>query len=274
VTISTIDTSAAERRALKIGLRLDAIADNYEAVVPMIREALELGDHETLGYRSPGDYLADRYGKALARLPIAVRRETVAAIDSVQTLSNRSLAPVFDVDQATITRDRRAITAGVAPATPASAPSAESPAEPEVDLSRVDKATGEIHDGPILTDEPDRVTKLTGPNSVSHPGPVGEFVSPYTEIAEAAKKKVTGLDGKEYSRPAPREQKPRRKALTDTARDAGWELRKAVERLQRIAEDDRFSRNKEEVTPLLRGHLINAVEVCQDLLDQIDPEGN
>lgn len=122
--------------------------------------------------------------------------------------------------------------------------------EPEIDLANVDMATGEI-----LSE-----------------GPVGEFVSPYTDIAEAAKKKVTGLDGKEYSRPEP--QKPRRKPLTDAARDAGWELRKAVERLQRIAEDDRFSRNKEEVTPHLRGHLINAVEVCQDLLDQINPEGN
>lgn len=68
---------------------------------------------------------------------------------------------------------------------------------------------------------------------------------------------------------APERAKPR-KALIDTARDAGWDLRKSVERLQRIAEDDRFATNKPQVAPLLRSHLENAVEVCQDLLARID----
>lgn len=63
--------------------------------------------------------------------------------------------------------------------------------------------------------------------------------------------------------------KPRR-AITDTARDAGWDLRKAVERLQRLADDDRFASNKPQVAPLLRSHLENAVEVCHDLLARID----
>lgn len=62
----------------------------------------------------------------------------------------------------------------------------------------------------------------------------------------------------------------RRKPLPDFARDAGWELRKAVERLERIAADDRFGANKELVASHLRGHLNNAVEVCQDLLDRIN----
>lgn len=81
-------------------------------------------------------------------------------------------------------------------------------------------------------------------------------------------------DGKTYTRPEPREQqKPRRRPITDAAGDAGWNLRKATERLQRITEDDRFSRNKEEVTAHLRGHLLYAVEVCQDLLDHHLHEG-
>lgn len=62
----------------------------------------------------------------------------------------------------------------------------------------------------------------------------------------------------------------RRKPLTDSARNAGWDLRKAVERLQRIAADDRFAANKEQMAPHLRSHLENAVEVCQDLLARID----
>ena len=62
----------------------------------------------------------------------------------------------------------------------------------------------------------------------------------------------------------------RRKPLTDAARDAGWDLRKAVERLQRITADDRFASNKQQVAPQMRSHLENAVEVCQDLLARID----
>lgn len=84
-------------------------------------------------------------------------------------------------------------------------------------------------------------------------------------------RKVTGLDGKTYTRPESVEPpKPKRRALTDSATDAGWDIRKAAEKLQRIFEDDRLSRNKDEVATILRGHLMFTVEVCQDLLDQIN----
>jgi ParB-like chromosome segregation protein Spo0J len=55
--------------------------------------------------------------------------------------------------------------------------------------------------------------------------------------------------------------KPRRKPITDQALRAGWELRKAVERIDRVIGDDRFERNKEEITRHLRGHLTYAIEV-------------
>lgn len=90
------------------------------------------------------------------------------------------------------------------------------------------------------------------------------------EIVEDEPARVTGLDGKSYPKPAPTPQRqPNRRALPDQARSAGWELRKAVERLERIAADDRFTANKEAMAPHLRSHLSHAVEVCQDLLDRI-----
>lgn len=67
--------------------------------------------------------------------------------------------------------------------------------------------------------------------------------------------------------------KPRaasRRPLPDVARDAGIDLRKAVERLERISGDDRLGQNREQVASHLRGHLSNAVEVCQDLLDRLN----
>ena len=79
---------------------------------------------------------------------------------------------------------------------------------------------------------------------------------------------VTGLDGKQYTQPETR--KPNRRALGESADAAGWELRKSVERIERIREDDRFSRNKEEVAARLRGHLMYAIESCQGLLDELN----
>lgn len=79
---------------------------------------------------------------------------------------------------------------------------------------------------------------------------------------------VTGLDGKTYNVPAA--QAPRRRAITDQARDAGWDARKVAERLQRLRDDDRLSRNKEEVAAQLRGHLTFVIETCQGFLDDLN----
>ena len=82
---------------------------------------------------------------------------------------------------------------------------------------------------------------------------------------------VTGMDGKQYTRPAPADTpKPRRKPLAEQAQEAQWGLVAAIERMERIVADDRFAANKEVVTPHMRSHLTNAIESCQGLLDRID----
>lgn len=83
---------------------------------------------------------------------------------------------------------------------------------------------------------------------------------------------ITGMDGKTYTRPEPNPEpdKPRRNPLPDQARTAGWEVRKSVERVERIMSDDRFTRNKEEVAAHLRGHLQYAIETLQTTLDQLN----
>lgn len=88
---------------------------------------------------------------------------------------------------------------------------------------------------------------------------------------EPVVRETTGLDGKvRVSATAGQVRKPKRTPLPDQARSAGWDLDKAVGRLQRIADDDRFPANKEAVAPHLRSHLTNAIEACKDLLDRID----
>lgn len=95
---------------------------------------------------------------------------------------------------------------------------------------------------------------------------------PEPEPAPVAPRPITGIDGKTYTPPAPKPkpETPRRSPLADQARSAGWEFRKSVERLERIAADDRYPANAEQVAAHLRGHLTYAIEVCQDLLDGFD----
>lgn len=87
--------------------------------------------------------------------------------------------------------------------------------------------------------------------------------------------RIVGTDGKTYTRREPataavEAPKPKRRPITDQARDAGWDIRKATEKLQRLFEDDRLGRNKDEVATHLRSHLMFTVETCQGLLDQIN----
>lgn len=88
------------------------------------------------------------------------------------------------------------------------------------------------------------------------------------EVEDVPARHVTGMDGKEYAMPV--QKKPNRRALTDVAKDAGWDIRKAAERLLRIRDDDRYSRNKEEVASHLRSHLIYTIETCQGILDDLN----
>lgn len=240
----------ARRLTERIRSTLDTTARGLDRLAAYVSEAYSNRADLALGYGSWREYAEAEFGEQTRDLAAPIRRELVSYL-SADGMSTRAIAPAVGVSQQAVSKAQRhpEVTTKLSPV---SASSADSPSEPEIDLANVDMATGEILDAPVLTDEPDRVTKLTGANSVSHPGP------------------VTGLDGKTYKRPEPREQKPRRRPITDAARDAGWELRKAVERLERIAADDRFDRNKEEVATLLRGHLNNAIETCQGLVDHLD----
>lgn len=260
------DKAAAERRAERITLRLDSIADNYAAVMPMIREAIEKRDDIALGYNSPTAYVSDRFGGSLQRLGVEVRRSVVKELTEAG-MSTRAIAPVVGVSNKTVSQDIRA---GVTEVTPDDR--IEWASDTAEEMGYVNTETGEVSDD-YVTDQTDLDAPFADASS-------DEIENAFTAAREQGdvphqgvvnnlpERKVTGLDGKTYTRPEP--SKPKRRALPDQARDAGWDLRKSVERLERIAADDRFAANKEQVTPHLRSHLTNAIEVCQDLLDRIN----
>ena len=71
-------------------------------------------------------------------------------------------------------------------------------------------------------------------------------------------------------KPPPGPDKPRRNPLPAQANTAGWALRKAVERIERILDDDRFPQQREKVAASLRSHLITAINTCQEAIDRIN----
>jgi hypothetical protein len=135
-----LDSAAAERRAERIRLRLDAIADNYQAVLPMIREAIEKRDDLALGYRSVGEYVANRFGGALNNLGIEVRREVVRELTEAG-MSTRAIAPVVGVSKDTVQRDFAAV-------------SHETPQAPEPGSTEAQEAADRGDTAPRLTPAP------------------------------------------------------------------------------------------------------------------------
>lgn len=77
--------------------------------------------------------------------------------------------------------------------------------------------------------------------------------------------KVVGLDGKTYTAPRPT---PRRRPFPDQFFDATFDLDKAVDRVVRLADDDRLPRNREAIAhqaPALGRAANRLLEVLEEL---------
>jgi hypothetical protein len=75
-----------------------------------------------------------------------------------------------------------------------------------------------------------------------------EVIDPVTGEVLTEPARVTGLDGKTYTRPTPVPQAaPRRRPLTDAFWEAAYDLGKKAESLLRLVEDDRWASNRDAV---------------------------
>ena len=233
--VMQIDVDGARRLTERIRLTAVGVGEGIDKLRLLVTQAKESRAHVALGYASWQSYLADVLGETPLRLEREVRKELSAEL-SEQGMSTRAIAAIVGVDHSTVVRDR---------ASGAYAPLA-APDQFNHDVAEADAATS-----PLINANP-----LTG-----------EIID--AEIVEPEPARVIeGLNGKTYTATPMRS--PQRKSLTDSAKDIGWELRKATERLQRLTEDDRFTRNKKEVAAHIRGHLMYTVETCQDLLDTLN----
>lgn len=131
--VESMTAVEAERITSRIADKIDAIADNLEQVMPLIREALTRGAWSALGYDSPTAYVSDRFKGALSRLPREVRQPVVAEL-AASGMSTRAIAPIVGVTRQQVSNDQRQVARDLPPG-----PQPESPDET---VSRPGTVTG------------------------------------------------------------------------------------------------------------------------------------
>jgi hypothetical protein len=224
----------------QISVKLDALADNYESVMPLIRDAITRQAHAALGYNSPGAYIAERFGRGLSRLGADMRREVVREL-SAAGLSTRAIAPVVGVSQKTVVKDTQVI--------------------PEVSPGVVDAEVIDDDEAPLTQEQCEELDAGDGYRGAAHTDPRLGTGRTAGRCNRAGRQDVQAEAG--TSKPK------RRKPITDVAADLGFDIRKNIDALLRLVGDERLAANEEQVTLALRGHLLYAAETVAAVLEQL-----
>lgn len=250
------DIDAARRRAERIRIKARSITEQYSDLRALVDEAERCEDHLTLGYPSWTAYLADLFGDEPLRLP-RDERIPMSQMLADKGMSTRAIGAVLGVGNKTVARDL-----GVSNDTPDGEASPATPAPEPAESERIDPRTGEV---------------LPQTPTTERAAPSGDMVHPEVEQRPTfgddspAPRSVVGLDGKTYTRPAPQATKAaadRRPPLRDGFRDAALDLAKIVGRFERLAADDRLSRNKNEVARYAND-LTLATDALQRIAEQL-----
>lgn len=265
--VELLDEQGARRLTERIRTALDRVSTAWSDLSERITEAWERRADLALGYGSWAEY-AEAELRPPSQIAAEVRRELVGLL-SARGMSTRAIAPTVGVSHAQIAVDRQ-VSSDLTPVrnrTPDPGPTVYDLHDPS--FERIDPATGEVLDAepypqlrrapwPERRDEP-----VADPTSATTGGGEAPVV--------AEPRKVTGLDGKQYSRPEPAT--PRRKALPEQFMTATLALSDRVAAIVRLAEDDRFTQNAEKVATANRSDLIRAIDALAGVVAKL-PERN
>lgn len=233
-----VKPTMSEQDARKITERIRIVAHNYtEAkanLIELVQKAKDGNAHEALGYPSWTAYLAEALGDEPMRLARDERQEMVKVL-SAEGMSTRAIAPIVGVHHDTVASDRKA---GVGNPTP----------EPKSDaelLAGAEWSPEAVEPEPRFTDEPGHVQPVTGT--------------------------ITGMDGKQYSRPQPQEpHKPKAEAITSQFSSAIVDLNRLLDRFHRISTNENFQKNKSQIEALHGNDLARAISELQNLANQLN----
>ena len=105
-----------------------------------------------------------------------------------------------------------------------------------------------------------------------------------SQIGTPAPAPVTGMDGKTYAprprrdpephdrhtAPPPEPPAPRRRPITEAFDSASYELRRAVEKVERLTTDDRLEKNKEQIATANLSDLIRVRDSINGIITQLE----
>ena len=218
------------------------ITRSAEKVWELLKLAYNRRAWAALGYDSWNDYCMIEFESSQIRMPREQRAGVVSSLRE-SGLSIRAISAATGVGRGTVERDLAAVPNG----TPAPG-SDEQQAQPNRDFN---------------TDLP------PGAPTESTPG-MTDRVKAALESGRLRKKEIVGTDGKSYSASKPPSKPKTRRPLPDAWGTAVRDLERVVERLDRLAADDRFDRHRES----LRGKyvVIRARNSLDKLVRQLDGE--
>ena len=81
---------------------------------------------------------------------------------------------------------------------------------------------------------------------------------------------IAGMDGKTYTRPEPKEHKPKAEAITSQFSSAIVDLNRVLDRFHRISTNENFQKNKSQIEALHGNDLARAISELQNLADQLN----
>lgn len=204
-----------------------------------------------LGYISWDAYCSAEIDTSAARIPREIRVEIVGQM-SAAGMSTRAIAPVTNMTHQTVVRDQRRIVAqATARLSPTPAPGSGSGSGSE--------SSSSVTFVPPDFDTDDEANEANEANA--------ELAAITREILPP---QILSKDGRKYPRKAPKAaEPPRRLDMPTQAKDLAEDVRKLANKIQKLRQDDRFGRNKEQVSAILSTNLLNAIEVYQDLLNAL-----
>jgi hypothetical protein len=223
--------TAAEARALT-----DQIKVAVEGTWQLVQRAYVSRAWEALGYPSWDDYCTREFGTSRLRLPREERPEVVSSLREIG-MSQRAIAAATGLSKGTVQNELKAGAQNRAP------------------------APGNVTDLRDYRENRRPADELDGKDSDLEPEP-----SPAP--APAPSKRVTGTDGKRYAAKSAARTAPRL-PLPGQFLNAAKELSRAIHKIERLSDDDRFRANRCAISDQCVPQIRRAVEVLQDLLDEL-----
>lgn len=224
----------ATARALTDQLR-QSLSLSWELLV----EAYQRRAWAALGYESWDAYTDAELGETRLRLPREQRREVVASMTEAG-MSTRAIGSALGVADQTVRADQRRVR--------------------DFTQQESEPIDAEIVDEP--DDLGDRIARELAAADESYAEQATSTVGPEPT------RSVLGTDGKTYTT-TPKPATPKRRALTQAFWEAAYDLTKVTERIARLAADDRFPQNAEQVAASHRSDLLRAIDALQGVVNRL-----